>query len=233
MVIKSVTSTPGPCTTETADAAALHAVREVVLRSNCPFAISAHTVAARPRREGEPLRDYFARSMDDVIAFSERAGKDSLDVLVYRMPAAEFGQDLTALGRLARTMVHTLMSADPRAPRPLDRPAVLRPDWRLSFAGVDYFMPVFAPLYPAEHSRHTFGVRDQVFLFLQPNESFHRRLGRRPRQVRQAIRHRFEAAGQPYDSGVLEAHKFVLPMNSGEPPIPWYDMAEQSTPARK
>jgi hypothetical protein len=204
----------------------LAAIGPVVDQTRCPFASAAALTAARARHPSEPLARYLDRSVPDVISFAERAAADHLDALVYRFAAAEAGRTLPALGRLALALVTTLMAADPRGAQELDRDRVLAPDWRLSFAGADFFMPVFAPLYPVRHSRHAPPALGQVFVLLQPNASFHRKLGSRGKQVRASIRHRFAAAGQHYDSGLLEAHKFVLPLRAGDPPVRWYDMAD-------
>lgn len=208
------------------DRGALAAIGPVVRQTRCPYAPGAALVAAPARRPSEPLGCYLSRCVPDVVAFSEQAAADHLDALVFRFPAAETGRGLSALGRLALAMVTTLMAADPRGAQVPDRERILAPGWRLSFAGADYFMPVFAPLYSPRHSRHVSPALGQVFVLLQPNASFHRKLGRRGEQVRASIRHRFAAAGQRYDAGLLEAHKFVLPLRAGDPPVRWYDMAD-------
>lgn len=207
-----------------AEGETLWLIAPLVAQTHCPFASTARLVAAPPYEPGETVTDHVVRSLPDVIDFARRAEPDALDAFVYRFPVDVVGEDLPALGRLVNTVVKTLMRSDPSDPREVDRAAVLQPRWRMSFAGIDCFLPVFAPLYPSGHSRHTFGIPGQVFILIQSDSSFHRRLGRNPDRIRRMIRARFAQAGQPYDHRQLEAHKFVLPLTADDPPVRWYDM---------
>lgn len=222
MVSKMSVSRPNPA--EPVEFSPPDGFLPVVKQTHCPFATGARLCEVRTKHGDESLSDYFSRTVHDVISFSERANSEELDALVYQIPTDDVETSLAGLGRLVGTLIRTLLRLDPNGPQQFDRDTILQPEWRLRFAGTDYFMPVFAPLYPHGHSRHIYGLEDKVFMLLQPNESFHRKLGPQPAQVRKSIRGRFDAAGQSYDSDLLEAHKFVLPLESGGPPIPWYDL---------
>ncbi|MEU7756896.1 YqcI/YcgG family protein [Micromonospora sp. NPDC049101] len=203
---------------------ALQAIRPLTAQTRCPFASGANLVAA-PGYRGGPIDDHLDRALADLTSFTGRAERDRLDAFVLRFPLTLVdAADLRGLGRLTHSLVRALLRGDPSQPRAVDPDLVQQPRWRLSYAGMDYFMAVFAPLYGSHHSRYTFGIADQVFVLLQPDSSFHLRLGRDPSRVRKSIRKRFARAGQSYDTHLLEAHKFVLPLAHGDPPVRWYDM---------
>ncbi|WP_167391761.1 YqcI/YcgG family protein [Streptomyces humi] len=174
--------------------------------------------------ESRSLRANLEASVDALTCFTEDARTEALDAFVYRFPQSVVGDGVNRLARLVRTLVEVLFVRDPVDPRVPARRDILAPSWRLSFAGVDYFAPVFSPVYGKEHSRYTHGVSDSVFVLMQPNSSFHSRLGTRSAKIRGNIRARFAEAGRPYPSPELEAHKFVLPLDPEDKPVAWYDL---------
>ena len=202
----------------------LESVAPVVAGTQCPFAVKARLRSAPAYEENRSLRANLEASVDALKQFTETAQTERLDAFVYRFPQSVVGDDIGRLARLVRTLVEVLLGRDPVDPRRLVRRDILAPRWRLSFAGVDYFAPVFSPIYGKEHSRYTYGVSDSVFVLMQPNSSFHARLGTRSAKIRGNIRSRFAEAGQQYPSPELEAHKFVLPLNPEDGPVNWYDL---------
>ncbi|MFI9503647.1 YqcI/YcgG family protein [Nocardia sp. NPDC052566] len=200
------------------------AVAPVVARTLCPFAVKAQLSSAPPYDEACSLRANLAESLDALTRFTERAETEQLDAFVYRFPVSAVGAEIGQLARLVRTLVEVLLTNDPVAPRRFVYWDALVPQWRLSYAGVDYFAPVFSPIYRKDHSRHTHGVSDSVFVLMQPNSSFHARLGNRAAKIRRNIRSRFADAGQEYSRFELEAHRFVLPLSTGDDAVKWYDV---------
>ncbi|WP_329251640.1 YqcI/YcgG family protein [Streptomyces sp. NBC_01478] len=196
----------------------------IVAGTLCPFAVKARMRGAPAYDEGRSLRANLEASVPAFTCFTEDTRTEELDAFVYRFPRSAVGDDINRLARLVRTLVEVLLVHDPVDPRVPARRDILAARWRLSFAGVDYFAPVFSPVYGKEHSRYTYGVSDSVFVLMQPNSSFHTRLGSRATKIRGNIRSRFEEAGQPYPSTELEAHKFVLPLNPEDNPVNWYDL---------
>ncbi|MFI7661816.1 YqcI/YcgG family protein [Micromonospora parva] len=202
---------------------ALNAIRPLATQTQCPFASGANLVAA-PSYRGGPIGAHLDRALANLTTFTRRAEQDRLDAFVIRLPLTTAGTDLQGLGRTTHSIVRAILRGDPIQPREVDPEVIRQPRWRLSYAGMDYFMAVFAPIYGSHHSRYTFGISDQIFVLLQPDSSFHLRLGKDPGRVRKGIRKRFAQAGQAYDTQLLEAHKFVLPLSYDDPPVRWYDM---------
>ena len=197
---------------------------QIVAGTLCPFALKARLRTAPAYDESRSLRANLEASVDALTCFTEDAQSEKLDAFVYRFPQSVLGDDINRLARLVRTLVEVLHVHDPVDPRVPLRRDILAPRWRLSFAGVDYFAPVFSPIYGKEHSRYTHGVSDSVFVLMQPNSSFHSRIGTRSVKIRGNIRSRFAEAGKPYPSPELEAHKFVLPLHPEDQPVTWYDL---------
>ncbi|MFF8233491.1 YqcI/YcgG family protein [Streptomyces caelestis] len=201
----------------------VQAMQPVVEGTACPFAAKARLRSAPDFDPARSLAQNVADSVPLLVDFSARAEGEGLDGFVYRFPAERVGSTVEDLGRLLRVLLQTLARHDPQEPRELDKDTVLAPGWRFSFAGLDYFVPVFAPVYGKHHSRHTYGLTEDVFVLMQPNSSFHTRLGARRDLVLRNIRSRFAEAGQSYPVHGVEAHKFVLPPAVDDEPVPWYD----------
>lgn len=202
----------------------LLALAPVIARTLCPFAVKARLHCGPEYDTTCSLRDNLENSLDALTRFTEKASLEELDAFVYRFPVSAIGAEVGQLARLMHTLVEILLTNDPVAPRRFVRWEAMVPQWRLSYAGVDYFAPVFSPIYRREHSRHTYGVSDCIFVLMQPNSSFHTRLGNRAGKIRNNIRSRFDEAGQAYSRFELEAHKFVLPLAVGDDPVKWYDI---------
>ncbi|ONI75253.1 hypothetical protein ALI144C_41720 [Actinosynnema sp. ALI-1.44] len=198
----------------------------VVNHTYCPFATVARLWGAPDHDSSLTVADNVRAALDGVLRFTRAAQREVLDGFVFAFPSDQFGGTLARLGRLLRTVLGTLMASDPREPRVLNRGDVVREGWRFSFDGEDYFVPVFAPLYGQDHSRYTYGVDDTVFILLQPDSSFHARLGRDSGQIRKQIRQRFSDGLQSYSgTGELEAHRFLPALGDGTPAPAWYDAA--------
>ncbi len=196
----------------------------IVNRTYCPFAATARLWGAPEYDSTRSVPENVRRSLDSLLRFTRAARREVLDGFVYAFPADEFGGGLAQLAALLRTVIGTLMEHDPCAPRTLDRNDVVRGDWRFSFNGEDYFAPVFAPLYGQDHSRYTYEISDTVFILLQPDSSFHARLGSHRGRIRKQIRQRFSDGFQPYDtSSDIEAHRFLLRPETGTSAPAWYD----------
>lgn len=199
------------------------AMAPVIRSTLCPFAVRARLRSAPAFDPAASLQENAAASAEPLIRFSREAERSRLDGFVYRFPVRYVGATAADLCVLTRTLVGTLMEHDPDNPREFSRDDVLADNWRFSFAGVDYFAPVFAPLYDRHHSRFTYDAADDIFVLMQPNSSFHARLGERPGHIRSAIRARFDRGAQPYPGYHVEAHKFVLPESAESEPLSWYD----------
>lgn len=101
--------------------------------------------------------------------------------------------------------------------------------WWLTLCGTRWFALAFAPCYPADSPRFTFGS-GSTFLLLQPVASFDRHATPRGSviadEVRQMIRRAYAARGCPYDVDLaqqdVEALKFVWPLHQGDAPVQWW-----------
>lgn len=196
----------------------------IARRTYCPFATTAALWGASEYDLTVSTAENVRRSIEPLLRFSRAARRETLDGFVYAFPVEHFGNTAAELSALLRVVIGTLMEHDPRNPRTFNRDDVVRADWRFSFNGEDYFVPVFAPVYGQGHSRYTYEVSDTVFILLQPDSSFHSRLGADGGRIRKQIRQRFREGLQPYDtSNDIEAHRFLLPIEDGSPAPAWYD----------
>lgn len=203
------------------------AVRDFsAIRDNtyCPFAPAARLWGARDFDRGISLRENLVRSLDPLLSFTRAARWERLDGFVFSFPADLFGRNMDQLSVLLKTVLGFLSEHDPDNPRTLEREQVIASDWRFRFFGEDFFVPVFSPLYSHGHSRHTYDVQDTVFILMQPDSSFHFRMGDNKQQTRSQIKRRFMEGMQSYDtSELIEAHRFLLPTGEHDEPVRWYD----------
>lgn len=191
----------------------------------CSFAAGARL---RAGPDWDPSLSFAAnvhRHQEQLTAFCRDATR--LDGLVIELPGA-FGASLPELARSVNRMIRGLCQSDQRASEILAGP-IDAPGWWLVIHGVELFVLSFAPCYPEDHPRTTYGV-DATYLVLQPRNSFSRRRqsGERslPALVKRRIRRLFVDAEQPYDTDLadspLEAHQFVKPLLIGDPPVEWW-----------
>lgn len=206
---------------------AVHQFRKIANRTYCPFAATARMWGATAYDPSVTPHENIRRSIDSLIRFTRVARRELLDAFVYAFPAERFGHDLGHLASLLRTLIGTLMANDPLDPRDFRSSEVTAREWRFRFCGEDYFVPVFAPIFPQNHSRYTYEISDTVFVLLQPNTSFHSRLEDNQQAVREQIRRRFSEGFQSYQTTrEIEAHRFLPPLDVDAPPPAWYHTAE-------
>jgi FPC/CPF motif-containing protein YcgG len=103
------------------------------------------------------------------------------------------------------------------------------PDWDFKFNGNPYFVSLFAPFYPPDHSRWS-GSEAVAFVLLQPERGF-RRFGvsaRRPsrRELSHQVHEIFNQRGQDYELGPHlnqpKSHRYVKPL-AGDAPVRWWE----------
>lgn len=204
-------------------AAAVKQFAPIANRTYCPFAVTANLWGAPEYDPSLSVTEHVRSSVGLLHHFTRAALRETMDGFIYSFPASEFGQDMVQIGNLLRTLIETLMKCDETEARTLREEDLLNDKWRFSFDGEDYFVPVFAPLYGPGHNRFTYEVRDRVFILLQPNSSFHRRMGSKGQDIRSQIRQRFRDGFQPYDnSKELEPGRFLQAEGSRSESPKWY-----------
>jgi hypothetical protein len=199
--------------------------RPVQMQTMCPFAANARIWGAGTYKRDASLLENIRSSVPGLTIFTSAARDEGLDGLIYAFPTASIGTDLESVSRLVKVFLTVLMACDPVDPRDFEEQRPEMPGWRFHFAGEDYFVNVFAPLYTGIDSRYTYGAGGDlyVFIFLQPESSFHLRIPQEQYQkVRDGIRSRFARSFQPYELDDLEPHRFILPPGD-EDVVKWYN----------
>lgn len=195
--------------------------------SECPFAARSRLWGAPDYIPTESIRENLSSSLPFLASFARVAEREHLDGFLYAFPVGVFSSEIESLARLAKTVIAFLTANDPAGPRTFLPDEVTRQGWHFSFDGEDFFVNVFSPCYGHNHSRYTHGVKDWIFILLQPNSSFHFRIPREQLDARRhQIRDAFHNVYQGYEHKSLEAHRFVLPLNHSDDPVAWYDASE-------
>ncbi|MFJ4486062.1 YqcI/YcgG family protein [Streptomyces longwoodensis] len=205
----------------------LELFKKVKENSYCPFAPRSRLWGAPDYIPTESIRENLSSSIPFLTSFTRVAEREHLDGFLYAFPVGVFSSGVESLAPLTKTVLSFLTANDPSGPRVFSRDEVTRPDWHFKFDGEDFFVNVFSPCYGHKHSRYTHGVRNWIFVLLQPNSSFHFRIPREQSDARRGqIRERFSDVYQGYEHQTLEAHRFVLPLSHSDDPIAWYDAPE-------
>jgi hypothetical protein len=106
---------------------------------------------------------------------------------------------------------------------------ISEPEWDFRFDRGSFFLSLFAPVYPASHSRWSV-EEDVAFLLMQPERGF-RRFGvssKRPERGRlsERVHQGFARKGQHYDLSInlepAKALRYIKPLEDSDPPIAWW-----------
>jgi hypothetical protein len=196
-----------------------------VLRNTlCPFAPSARIYWGPTWDRDQTFESNIHRVADTIEDFCRRVTADMLDAFVMELALGPRLLDFSYACEMFAKTLDSLSALDPNRADCLAGD-FYSPAWQFEFAGVRLFLSVFAPCYPADHTRHIH-ENDRMYLLFQPDESFDRILDGRDRSaVRRNIRQRFLDNGRPYRwdviDGRIEALIYMLPAGS-EPAVRWW-----------
>jgi hypothetical protein len=101
--------------------------------------------------------------------------------------------------------------------------------WNFMFEYHPIFLNLFAPCYPAPHSKRI-DDGEHIYVFLQPEFTFDFcNVNRSRTTLKDEIRSRFDDAGMPYDGETIDSRRkalsYVFPLTAGAPPIAWWTAA--------
>lgn len=212
----ALTSDPLPTST---------ALRRFLGQSPCPFAQRAHVLSCSPWPDPRPL----PRRVDDLhTRLLELTRPPENDLLVLEIDRADLLRTPNEAAGVLHGLLRSLRDRDPLCPLALTA-GIESHDWDFEHGGENFFISLFAPLYPSSHSRWS-GDDSVGFVLFQPERSF-RRFGvssRRPARERlsRAVHRRFNRAGQDYDivanGHTPKAMRFVKPLGKDDSPIAWW-----------
>lgn len=168
-------------------------------------------------------------------AFCERSRHEHFDGYVLEVKGG-LGRTLPGLCRVIRELLWQFSECDPFGAMCM-RADLRSTTWRFQFAGVVFYLVVFAPCYGPDHPRSSLGD-EGLFVLFQPAAAFARRHPQGanclPESTRRAISDAFESAGKPYDRsislGPLEAYRVVKPLKLGDDPVNWWIVDSHADP---
>ena len=177
-----------------------------------------------------PLAEFAARSSNG----------EALDGFCMEIPGHSYRVE--DLGEHVRQLLTALSALDPSGENAMkEMGSIDSPQWRFRFAGEDFFLTTFAPLYKKDSSRYAFGTRTS-FLLLQPLTSFGRHGLLRdtpasatnwtnPTTMRDKARAAFKESGCPYhipeELPYAVAHHIVKPEKDDGTVVRWWEPLEE------
>ena len=208
--------------------------REVAATPTVLLNDGIHTYTYTPPLHPGPLR-----SLPAFIKFVAVSPDLHLDGFVFALPGAEFGRDVHRFGRGVCRVLRVISDADPYGFHCMRKSYISKIGWLFEFAGAPIFVTTFAPCYPENHSRYSFGS-ESCFILLQPMTSFAiHSVGEdtpttnwdNPHTPRDKIRVAYRDNGRPYNirSTVMypQAHDVVKPLRDEEGVVCWWaELAE-------
>ena len=114
---------------------------------------------------------FYCRSIPALIKFIAVGKFLHLDGFVFKLPGEEFGQDVHSFGEGVRRVLKCISDCDPIGFHCMNKSYVGQVGWSFELNGEPIFVTTFAPCYPENHSRFSFGSRN-AFVLLQPMYSF-------------------------------------------------------------
>lgn len=159
--------------------------------------------------------------------FVKVSANEQLDGYVITAPGV-YGDSVDMLAEFTRIVLTKLSELDPAEAMSMQE-TIDSPEWQFSFGGQRLFIITFAPCYPENHSRYSYGS-DNVFILLQPEFSFNNQnipRGSSPKKIRDAVRKNFNRENQDYYNELiidnnLEAPRYVKPISNYDEPIKWW-----------
>ena len=196
--------------------------------ASCPFAERARVCSAEPFTGRKPRVAGIA-ALSALEAFTSRIDDEELDGFLIELTDPIHGSSTDSLAAATRDVIAGLLEASGANVEEAFA-HVEHEHWWLTLCGSRWFVLIFAPCYPADSARATFGSRS-TYLLLQPVASFDRHSTPRgaviPESVRRAIQQSYAVSGRPYDTELamqdVESLKFVWPLPGHEDrPIRWW-----------
>lgn len=194
--------------------------------SPCPYARRASVLHVGPWRDSRPTSIELDGLADRTRALVTDA---SADLIALEVQGADRIAGVGGSASLVHALLAGLRERDFTDTRALTA-GITDPDWDFEFEGHAFFVSLFAPFYPPDHSRWS-GEPDAAFVLLQPESSFRRfsvsskRPGRRA--LSEGVHRRFAAYGQSYDLDLTmlapKALRYVKPIALGDAPLRWWE----------
>jgi FPC/CPF motif-containing protein YcgG len=201
----------------------------IAARIECPFARHGRHLLAPEWSAASSIEENVERIAADLRRVLEQRAE--CDGYVVEIGAPHAPSSVEELGVCLRQLLCGLSSRDPSGTDCMRLPVETK-GWWFRFGRERFFVLTLSSVYPANHSRSTFGVPG-TFVVLQSESAFDRVLGRigavTP-ALRERIRRAFEVHGRGYDSSLsespYEAHRYVKPMVHGEPVVRWWSQSD-------
>ncbi len=167
-----------------------------------------------------------------------------LDGFVFELPGKRFCGDVTTFGEGVRRVLKCLSDNDPDQHHCMNRSIIGGLGWCFELCGIPIFVTTFAPCYPSNHSRYSFGT-ENGFILLQPMYSFViHDIGtdtpftnwENPTTPRDKIRNAYKINGRPYyirdTIRYPMSHDLVKPIIEGPGNIvEWWKNSEETVPS--
>lgn len=203
----------------------MESFRKLKLETTCPFAKSAKVWFGPCWDHSSDWSENIRAQAADLLRFSETA-----EIGGYHGYAAQIGlgsaaRDFESVRRGFGRYLLALSETDASCA------ACMRGDfetlgWQFEYAGTRMFLNVFAPCYPARHSKRVDDF-ENFFVFFQPEFSFDLCGVNSDRPtIKRQIRSLFAQAGTPYNGEQIdsrfEALLYMFPHEPFGPPVRWW-----------
>ncbi|KAL4221693.1 hypothetical protein ACF0H5_019948 [Mactra antiquata] len=188
------------------DTPSLQRFKTISVNSNCSFARKAKLWGSPAWQEGLTLEDNIYRLIPMFLKFTVYCVHDKLDAFLIELPCDEYSTSIEKFGDAIYRVLKTLSDNDPGEMYCMNKSYIGKRGWVFEFNKITFFITTFAPFYPEDHPRYSFGA-DNSYILFQPELSFafhdlpsdtpHTNW-EEPVTVRDKIRVAFKDAGRPY-----------------------------------
>lgn len=173
---------------------------------------------------GQSYAENVGRISADLTRYASRSQR--LRLQGYACEVSADAAELASVDGTARSFARFLASLASSLGESIDLDGVDQPGWQSTFAGDRYFLNVFSPCYPRNHSKHL-ETSDRFVVFFQQESSFdYCGINSTQHGTKEAIRQAFADAGMAYDGDLVdqrvEAELYVFPLHVGDAPVKWW-----------
>jgi len=205
----------------------------IKMKTECSFSKKSKVWGCCDWNDQLSLEENVHRSLKELQKGLNIGREIKLDGFVIEVKGKEYGDTIERFGETVRRVLTAVSDHDPGADYCMNSESIGRRGWRFLFDSHGIFVTSFAPCYPEDNARYSFGIQDSSFVLLQPQYSFSiHDIGEdhpwddSQTTMRQKIRQKFKNAGRLYFVPKARfypmAPMIVPPLKMDEALLRWY-----------
>ncbi len=207
----------------------VHNFTPLKAKTHCIYSPGSRLWGSPPLDETLSFKDNMRNVAQHMAHFINLSQALKVDGYVIDLASPKYGNNIEVLAKFTHAVLRYLSDLDPTGEHCMDQ-KIEDAAWCFAFGGEKIFVNTFAPCYPENHARYSFGSQSTMIV-MQPRHTFAQamRVGESSLSpaIRQRIRRVFNENDRAY-SGTLgmmpyEAYRCIRPMQPDGPAVRWWE----------